>query len=319
MKDPDSRVRASTATALGSLGSDAQAGMDLLISSTLSDSSEYVRDRAGTALWQVEPRGERVSQAMVQALRIPEKRQAAAGALEKIDPRAVAAGTYLSSGLRDPTPEVAIVCARALGKMGPSAKAQVPSLIEALKSSSQSVLFNAIEALGNIGPDASAAMPALVDLTTRASEREIRDAAASALWRLGPAAVPLLLEAVADSGRRVGAQAALFRFDPEMTEVAPYLVPALDNSNYEIRRQAAMSLTRLDSPTPEAVPALIRMLAEPELDFRFMASRMLGKLGPAAKAAVPALRRAEKDPSDVVGNAAREALVKIEGAPSPLR
>ena len=91
--------------------------------------------------------------------------------------------------------------------------------------------------------------------------------AAEALSRIGPPAVPLLVE-------------------------------ALRSSDLETRRQACEVLLRMGPDAKEAVPDLVRLLEDDEEELRKMAAKALGRIGPDAAPAVPALMRAlfEGDP-----------------------
>ena len=86
----------------------------------------------------------------------------------------------------------------------------------------------------------------------------IRETAADALWRIGPAAVPALIDSLKDPDGYV-------------------------------RFLAARSLAHLGSDAEAAVPALIVALDDPEELVRRQAARALGQIGPAAADAIPAL------------------------------
>src|SRR5262245_8653920 len=87
-----------------------------------------------------------------------------------------------------------------------------------------------------------------------------QDAATDALGRIGPAAVPALVETL-----RSPAPAA--------------------------REKALEVLARMGSDAEPAVPDLIRLLDDPDPNVRKSAARTLGRIGPTAQAAVPALMR----------------------------
>ena len=145
----------------------------------------------------------------------------------------VALGETHSVG-RDAIPELVAVledkdenvrreAARALGKIGSSAA--VPSLVVALSDApDEQVRVSAAEALGRIGPRATVAIPALIAALKNAYEG-VRDAAASALVRIGFAAAPALIEAVTDDDLRLRQRAAALLTEivaaPPSREVAP--------------------------------------------------------------------------------------------------
>lgn len=92
-----------------------------------------------------------------------------------------------------------------------------------------------------------------------------QEAAADALGRIGPAAVP-------------------------------QLVAALRSTDPEERLQATQVLARMGSDAKEAVPDLIRLLEDPDERIRKAATRTLGRIGPDAAEAVPALMRTLLEP-----------------------
>jgi HEAT repeat protein len=87
-----------------------------------------------------------------------------------------------------------------------------------------------------------------------------QDAATDALGRIGPAAIPSLLE-------------------------------TLKSPNAAVRLKSIEVLGRMGPGAEPAVPELIRLLEDADPDVRKSAARTLGRIGPAAEAAVPALMR----------------------------
>jgi HEAT repeat protein len=81
----------------------------------------------------------------------------------------------------DKDPNMRYWAAESLGKFGPEARSAVPDLIEALKDDSKMVRMGVAYALGEIGgADATAALQE----ATKDPEKEVRDAAASALKQI---------------------------------------------------------------------------------------------------------------------------------------
>jgi HEAT repeat protein len=87
-----------------------------------------------------------------------------------------------------------------------------------------------------------------------------QDAASDALGRIGPAAVPSLIE-------------------------------TLKSPDPAVRLKAIEVLGRMGSAAEPAVPDLIRLLEDTDPEVRKAAARTLGRIGPNAEAAVPALMR----------------------------
>jgi HEAT repeat protein len=88
-----------------------------------------------------------------------------------------------------------------------------------------------------------------------------QDAASDALGRIGPAAIPSLIE-------------------------------TLKSPDAAVRLKGVEVLGRMGSAAEPAVPDLVRLLDDADPEVRKAAARTLGRIGPTAEAAVPALMRA---------------------------
>lgn len=95
------------------------------------------------------------------------------------------------------------------------------------------------------------------------SERQL---AADALARIGPPAVPMLVQSLKSSDLEVRRQACkvLMRMGPDAKEAVPELTNLLDDEDEELRRMAAIALGRIGPDAGDAVPALMRTLLEGE-------------------------------------------------------
>ncbi len=138
--------------------------------------------------------------ALTAALRDDEAtvRRMAAEVLGLIGPVARESVPALAGLLKDTTPAVALAAALALAQIDPTrAREAVPRLADSLDTPT------AVEALAEIGPDARAAVPALIAALkprkNTAEDNALRDAARYALARIGPPAVPALLDALKDT------------------------------------------------------------------------------------------------------------------------
>ncbi|MCI0361565.1 MAG: HEAT repeat domain-containing protein [Planctomycetaceae bacterium] len=87
-------------------------------------------------------------------------------------------------------------------------------------------------------------------------------------------------EATADALGRIGPPAI------------PQLIDLLKSPEADVRLIAAQVLARMGSDAKEAVPALIPLLKDPDERVRKAATRTLGRIGPDAAAAVPELMQA---------------------------
>lgn len=92
------------------------------------------------------------------------------------------------------------------------------------------------------------------------------EAAADALGRMGPAAVPKLVEALQDPNPQVRTVAArvLARIGPEAVIAVPTLQLLLEDADDEVRRAATRALGQIGPAAAAAIPDLIRLLEEPD-------------------------------------------------------
>src|SRR5260370_15369957 len=105
----------------------------------------------------------------------------------------------LTQELRDKDSDNRRAAAQALAEMGAEAKPAVGALTAALKDTDLFVRRFAALALGEIGADAKDAVPGLSALLKDTKEKkEVQEAAALALGKIGPAGVNALIAAVKD-------------------------------------------------------------------------------------------------------------------------
>jgi len=90
----------------------------------------------------------------------------------------------------------------------------------------------------------------------------VKETASDALGRIGEAAVPALIDALAHPDAEVREQAAraLSLIGPKATAAVPELIKLLDDDAEPVRRQAARALGQIGPAAKSAVPALIRRL-----------------------------------------------------------
>jgi len=165
-------------------------------------------------------------------------------------------------------------CAR--GPQGPTKEIQVPnSGVPVLTTAERTAEELAGKRLARAVAQASFVQPVDEAPPVKAFEQWTdQEAAADALGRIGPAAVPSLVE-------------------------------ALHSPDALVRLKAIEVLGRMGSDAHDAVPELIKLLDDSDSSVRKAAARTLGLIGPAANAAVPALMRKLLQPSDPAGNALR--------------
>jgi hypothetical protein len=175
-----------------------------------------------------------------------------------------------------------------------AANQAIPALIAALKDGEQDVRFQAVLALKEMGADASNAVPAitrvLADVGVGAQTNSyfyLRAAAASALGKIGPAALDAL----------------------------PELKAALIESNSYLRGQAAVAVWRVSNDVDSALPVLLHEMPTTSEHSKWDWIIALGEMGPRAIEAVPQLRiELKQDKMHWVLEYVTNALIKIDVA-----
>ena len=164
--------------------------------------------------------------------------------------------------------------ARSLALIGPEAKAAVPALARALDDDEVQVFFWSATALANLGPAAHEATPELIKRLSRGGRRyrdQVRLRVVTALTRIGPAAVPQLIDALGDESRsiRSGAAKVLGNMGPSAHEAVPRLFALLaDEENY-IGETAGAALGKIG---PAAHPQVLEALGSEEENIRAAAA-----------------------------------------------
>jgi HEAT repeat protein len=151
--------------------------------------------------------------------------------------------------------------------------------------------------------------------------------AETALRKIGAAAVPALIEALAakEPAIRLRAARILGHLGEAAASAAPALAALLQANSPEIRLAAAKSLWNITKQSDAIVPVLIRLLeekfpadtADAESRRRFVQTviEALWRIGPPAKAAVAALTVKTKDHNRLIAESAQDALRRITSPP----
>jgi len=225
----------------------------------------------------------------------PEVCSAAAHVIGVAGPLAKEAVPRLVQMLDSPDIKVQKSACFALGQIGPDAKDAVPRLTEFLRQNDIRTLYSAIEALAGIGPDAAPAAEYLLGYLNDnrpgfekpiapkgvpmafADPPKISDAAANALGRSGPKAVPQLIQALKNNDayiKRLAAR-ALGNIGPNAEEAVPELINNIDNEDRVVRSVVVGALGQIGKPTNKVVPALIKALMD---EYDYVRSISLGYL-----------------------------------------
>lgn len=246
----------------------------------------------------------------------------------------------LLAALKNPNADVRAQAAGQLGLLGYRDKRVVVPLVDALRDPEDDVRKQAGWALQQLLPDARLVIPGARLALTDANP-ETRFNTVSFLSLQGPAAVPLLVEAIKDKDEKVQVQAVkalhelkvdndylkssvlplLKEADPLVRRNAvsvlhrcglPALEPlfgALKDSDVKVRQQAIQAVTTIPGDEKLLVPVLTEALEDDDPFVRGRATAALGRTG--GVRALPQLQQSLKDKEDEVRLEAVEALLQL--------
>ena len=231
-------------------------------------------------------------------------RSDAAHALGKLaDERAAAS---LGEALRDPDEYVRKSAVMALRRIG-GVKA-MEAMRVALGDRSEQVCLQAVKGLGELRD--AGAVEALIKVLAR-RERSLVSAATEALSRIGPEAVPHLMEAFKDRylRRRIGPQ--IWRILTEMgSRVIEPLIGVLGDDNYYVRLTALTILGRIGDKRV-AEPILRVFLSDPRLQETVVGT--IGRLEERGVLVLPAGDREAGLPVEIIHGFAQENRESVIG------
>jgi HEAT repeat protein len=173
-------------------------------------------------------------------------------------------------------PDVRRQAAKELAEAGADAKPAVTVLSNALKDSDLFVRRFSAQALGNIGPDAAPAIPALrTALLNSRENKEVQEAAAAALGKMGKGGVEALIAVLKDSNKepdvRRKAVESLGLIGPDAKSAIKPLVEALQGgtgtpkkgpvNNADIRTDICTALGEIATAKDEAAIKALQMVS----------------------------------------------------------
>jgi HEAT repeat protein len=309
--DRDATVRCAACEALGKLGARGRYAAASL-SQAQQDSDPNVREAAAGAL---QATGEFTAEEVPtirNGLKNPNAgiRLYAMNAMARVAPSEQDA---FMAGLRDEAKEVRIAAANILGGLGNNVIAKHDALVELMayvKSGDQDLAAVAVQTLHRLGPMPETEVPVLLEYLAC----EMVEARRYAAWALeqtpSAAAMPDLIERLADPDSEVqaGAAQALGTMGPSASEAVPALARVFSSGTVTARVAAGRALARIGEP---AIPALRKLLTDANEGARSTAATVLGEMGAPANVAVPQLATLLKDSSPQVRANAAKALAKF--------
>jgi HEAT repeat protein len=194
----------------------------------------------------------------------------------------------LLSGLNHCNASVRALAAWQLGCWGRRAQQAVPALVDALDDADLQTCAAALVALTWIAPESKTTAVALVNMLGHEEDR-ISNVAAGLLAKLGPAAVPALLQGLQRRSHRVAVRSAevLGRIGAEAEPAVLDLADAIEDANPFMRQQAAIALGQIGPDAEASVPDLRHALYDPQGPVREAAWWALGEIDPTARPTRP--------------------------------
>jgi HEAT repeat protein len=288
-KHPDDAVREKAAIAIGKLGPRARSAVPLL-TEMLYDKSWYVREAAAQALERIDPHVKAVGRPPGKLLRREDvlNRHALEIILTKMGPGSKSAAMALAEASTDDDGDVRVAAVEALIRMRADANQAVPVLVMQLKSNTGHIPRRyALTALGKIAPVAKDAVPEMAKLL---NDRSLWREVFFALTDLGPAASQALPQLVAaERDYHVLRSAAAKNHTPTRVESVKHVIHWMHCDSVDVRADAQRLWNVLGK---EYMPFVVLLLKSDLASDRALAIDKLGDLG---QAAIPALVRLLND------------------------
>ncbi len=245
-------VSVSATISLGHIGPGAKAAIPALVAvATNKEGNVLLRSEAAGALGEIGNENEIVIPALIELLRDAQIGGAAAVALGRIGPEAKKAVPVLIELLKAKkvleTQEdygLVMTAIDALGAIGPDAETALPVLLDVVRNKTptknadfnHSVHRDALRAIGKLGPLAKTAAPTLIEVLNDSQRRSLAEEVSEALAKIGPDAVPALLEILKKDNLKqkpglpwLHAIRALGHMGPAAKEAVPVLTQIVNN------------------------------------------------------------------------------------------
>ncbi|NET68352.1 MAG: NACHT domain-containing protein [Moorea sp. SIO1G6] len=293
LKDNDSDVRITAASALGKLGNSSETVVNGLLA-LLEDNDSDVRMSAAYALGELGNSSDTVVNGLLALLEDNDSsvRSSAAHALGKLGNSSdTVVKENIVNGLlallEHHNSDVRMSAAYALGELGNSSDTVVNGLLPLVEDNESSVRMRAADALGKLGNSSDTVVNGLLPLVED-NESSVRSSAAYALGKLGKDSETVVKENIVKS-----------------------LLPLVEDNDSNVRSSAASALGELGNSSDTVVNALLALLEDNESDVRSSAASALGELGNSSDTVVNGLLALLQDNESYVRMRAADALVQL--------
>ena len=310
-KSESAEVRQRVATLFGQLDQSTSSTIESL-RSLAHDDAPVVRAAALQALARVASTQPFVRELLIEALQAEQTavQQAAATALLAV-PDATPDAVEPLVALLDSGNDLATTAGYVLGRMGPRAQSAIPVLVARVAEQDDP---RSAKALCRIGPSA---IPSLLQAT--ADHRLQPARAATIIGEMGPQAHSALTPELASSfpERRATAVRALGQFATEDRIVLAQILPAMEDPSSQVRVAAATALGQLKTAAADAKPLLSRAAMEdPDPQVRAQSLTALMAVGVPLDQLLPPVLKGLQDDSPAVRRGSAEALGHLQPFPA---
>lgn len=197
----------------------------------------------------------------------------------------------LIAALKDGEPAVRQKAALDLKKKGPQAKTAIPALVDNLKHTDQSVRQASAEALTAIGAEGRVAGVRACLVLLKTEDDKGRQQGEELLATISPVTRKTL--SLKDAGKRRDVAAELVKAGPELADAVAVLLElhreARTKKDADLLQIVSYVLQYGKVGQPEALPTLTAALDDSDPQVRVEAAKILGRMGPKAAPALPAL------------------------------
>lgn len=284
--DKRARVREEGVALLGRLGHLSKEIREVLFRSC-EDPSWYVQAAAIRALDRLKMRDKESVRLFARAVQSPEPSVRLVGvhALIRLQDLSV---PYALSFLRSKRSDIQLHGLDILASIPRRPDTALQAIVQMLSLPSNATRESAALALGRMGRSAQMAIPAL-GRCLRDAHAPVRAAAIWALAQMGETSIPMLSQALRSKQlkMKMGAARVLSALGPKAVSATLFLVDAMLDRNWLVRREVAWALYRIGSAIrgklPQSMlPILINGLQDRSWKVRFCLLHILGHIGPKA-------------------------------------